>query len=71
MRRGSVLVSLFGTISVSNLGEVAKLGEASSSLGLASPVPTIHVTEGQIKIFFYKSFVKACVGARGPDWGFP
>ena len=23
------------------------------------------------KYFFYKSFVKVCVGARGPDWGFP
>ena len=21
--------------------------------------------------FFQKNFVKACVGARGPDWGFP
>ena len=31
----------------------------------------LYNTEGQIKIFFYKSFVKACVGARGPDWGFP
>ena len=22
-------------------------------------------------IFLQKNYVKACVGARGPDWGFP
>ena len=27
--------------------------------------------EGQTGIFYNKNFVKACVGAIGPDWGFP
>ena len=25
----------------------------------------------RLKYFFDKSFMKACVGARGPDWSFP